>query len=38
MTTVYVVSFYANSTITGKPSNHWRFTQSKPDKEGHVAI
>ena len=36
MTTVYIVSFYA--TIIGTRSYHWRFTQSKPDKEGHFAV
>ena len=36
MTTVYIVSFYANITKIGKGSYHCRFTQSKPDKERHV--
>ena len=38
MTTVYTVSFYANSTKNGTHSYHCRFTQSKPDKESHVAV
>ena len=38
MTTVYIVSFYANITTIGTRSYHCRFTQSKPDKESHVAI
>ena len=33
----HIVSFYANITITGTRSYHCGFTQSKPDKEGHVA-
>ena len=35
MTTVYIVSFYAN---IGTRSYHCRLTQSKPDKESHVAV
>ena len=38
MTTVYIVSFYANITKIGTRSYHCRFTQSKPDKEGNVAV
>ena len=41
MTTVYIVSFYANVTKIGTRSYHCRFThsrQSKPDKESHVAV
>ena len=38
MTTVYIVSFYANITTFGTRSYHCRFTQSKPDKENHVAV
>ena len=37
MTTVYIVLFYANITKIGTRSYHWRFTQSKPDKESYVA-
>ena len=36
MTTVYIVSFYANITKIRTRSYHCRFTQSKPDKESHV--
>ena len=35
---VYIVSFYANMTKIGRGFYHCRFTQSKPDKEGHVAV
>ena len=38
MTTVYIVSFYANITKIETPSYHCRFAQSKPDKESHVAV
>ena len=38
MTTVYIVSFYANVAKIGTRSYHFRFTQSKPDKESHVAV
>ena len=38
MTTVYIVSFYAGITKIGTRSYHCRFTQSKPDKESHVAV
>ena len=38
MTTVHIVSFYANITQFGTRSYHCRFTPSKPDKEGHVAV
>ena len=38
MTTAYIVSFYANITGIGPRSDHCRFTQSKPDKESHVAV
>ena len=38
MTTVYVVSFYDNITKSGTHPHHCRFTQSKPDKESHVAV
>ena len=38
MTTVYIVSFYANITKIGTHCYHCRFTQSKPDKESHVAV
>ena len=34
---VYIVSFYANITKIGTRSHHYGITQSKPDKEGHVA-
>ena len=37
MTTVYIVSFYANITKIGTRSYHCRFTQSRSDKESHVA-
>ena len=38
MTTVYIVSFYANIIKIGTRSYHRRFTQSNPDKESHVAV
>ena len=38
MTTVYIVSFYADIAKIGTSSYHCRFTQSKPDKESHVAV
>ena len=38
MTTVYIVSFYANISNTGTLSYPCRFTQSQPDKESHVAV
>ena len=38
MTTVYVVLFYTNITKIGTRSYHYRFTQTKPDKESHVAV
>ena len=38
MTTVYIVSFYADITKIGTRSYHCRFPQSKPDKESHVAV
>ena len=38
MTTVYIVSFYANITKIGTRSYHCRFTQSRPDKESHIAV
>ena len=38
MTTVYIVSFYPNITKIGTRSCHCRFTQSKLDKESHVAV
>ena len=38
MTTIYIVSFYTNITKIGTRSYHRRFTQSKPDKESHVAV
>ena len=38
MTTVYIVSFYANITKIGTHSYHCRLTQSRPDKESNVAI
>ena len=37
MTTVYIVLFYANITKLGTRSYHCRVTQSKTDKESHVA-
>ena len=38
MTTVYIVSFYANVIKFGIRSYHCRFSQPKPDKESHVAV
>ena len=38
MTTVYIVSFYADITKIRARSYHFRFTQSKPDKESHAAL
>ena len=38
MTTVYIVSFCANVTNIGTRSYHCRFTQSKHNKESHVAV
>ena len=38
MTTVYIVSFCSDITKIGTRSYHCRFTQSKPDKESHVAV
>ena len=38
MTTVYIVSFYANIAKIGTRSYHCRFTLSKSDKESHVAV
>ena len=38
MTTVYIVSFYTNIIKIGTRFYHHRFTQSKPDKESHVAV
>ena len=35
---VCIVSFYANITKIGARSYHYRFTQSKPDKESHVTV
>ena len=35
---VYVVLFYTNITKIRTRSYHCRVTQSKPDKEGHVAV
>ena len=35
---VYIISFYVNITKIGILSYHCRFTQSKPDKEYHVAV
>ena len=37
MTTVYIVSFYADIIKIETRSYHCRFTQSKPDRESHVA-
>ena len=36
MTTVCIVSFYANITKIETRSYHCRFTQSKPDNKSHV--
>ena len=38
MTTLYIVSFYAKVTKIVTRSYHCKFTQSKPDKESHVAV
>ena len=38
MTTVYIVSFYSNITEIETRFYHCRFTQSKSDKESHVAV
>ena len=39
MTTVYIVSFYAdNITKIGTHFYHCRFTQSKPNKESNVFV
>ena len=38
MTTVYIVSFYANNTKIGSRSYRCRFTQTKLDKESHVGV
>ena len=38
MTTAPIVPFYAIVTKIGTRSYHSRFTQSKPDKESHVAV
>ena len=38
MTTVYILLFYPNITKIGTRSYHCRFTQSRPDKESHVAV
>ena len=38
MTTVYIASFYANTTKIETCTYHCRFTQSKPDKRSHVAV
>ena len=35
---VYNVSFYTSITKIGTCSYHCRFTQSNPDKEGHVSV
>ena len=35
---VYIISFYANITKIGICSDHYRFTQSKPNKECPVAV
>ena len=37
MTTVYIVLFYVNIIKNWTRSYHCRFTQSKPDRESHVA-
>ena len=37
MTTVYIVPFYTNIIKNRTRSYHCRSTQSKPDKESHVA-
>ena len=38
MTTGSIVSFYVNIIKIGTRSYYRRFTQSKPDKESHVAV
>ena len=38
MTTVYIVSFCADIAKIGTTSYHCRFTQSKRDKQSHVAV
>ena len=38
MATVYIVSFYSNITKIETRSFHRRLTQSRPDKESHVAV
>ena len=38
MIAVYIVSFYANVTKIETRSYHFRFSQSKPDKESYVAV
>ena len=38
MTTVHIVSFYANITKIDKRSYQCRFTQSKRGKESHDAV
>ena len=38
MTTVYIVSIYANITEIGTHSYHCKFTQSKVNKEAHVDV
>ena len=38
MTTGCIASFYSNITKIEKRSYHCKFTQSRPDKESHVAV
>ena len=38
MTTVYIVSFYANFTEIGTRSYQCSITQSNPHKESHVVV
>ena len=38
MTTVYIVSFYADITRIERRSYPCIFNQSKPDKESHFAV
>ena len=38
MITVYIVLFYTSIAKIETNSYHCRFTQSKPDKESHVAV
>ena len=38
MTTAYIVSIYTNIIKIGTRSYHCRFTQSRPDRESHVAV